>query len=300
MHTLRALICLLIIAAAGCFPPREKVVPPPPPVQGDILKSLGLNIQLERSNELVLNNGKDSVSLFKESTGIKFNGTYVYLPDPVTVSPENRWEISATSAKMLFEPLLERRKFPVSVIVIDPGHGGHDAGAVSVHGSAEKNLNLLLATNVASELRKKGFKVFMTRDKDKFISLAERPAAAEKFKADLFISIHHNAAVSTAAAGFEIFLPAPRSEKDIARAAQGADLALILYNKLAPINVFQGRGVKNADFKVLRLAPCPALLIEAGFLSHPVESAYMGTNHFRKSFAAALADGIATFVTETK
>jgi N-acetylmuramoyl-L-alanine amidase len=297
MHTVKkflpALVCAVMLAA-GCFWQQKKVLPPPP-VQGDILKSLNLNIMSERNNELVLHNGKDSVSLFKEKKAMKFNGVVVFLPDPVTVSPENRWDISAKSAKMLFEPLLEKRKFPIRTIVIDPGHGGHDAGAVSVHGAAEKNLNLLLAMNIASELQKKGFQVFMTRQKDNFISLDKRPAAAEKFKADLFISVHHNSAANVNAAGFEIFLHTPQSEQDITRAAQGANLAFRIYRKVAPLNTFAGRGVKNANFKVLRLAKCPALLIEAGFLSHPAESAYMATNHFRRAFSTALAEEIADF-----
>ncbi|MBR2720123.1 MAG: N-acetylmuramoyl-L-alanine amidase [Lentisphaeria bacterium] len=299
MHAVKrffpALICAVVFAGAGCFWQQKKVAPPAP-VQGDILKSLNLNIQSEQNNKLTLRRGVDSVSLFKESRGMIFNGVAVSLPDPVTVSPENRWEISDKSAKMFLEPLLEKRKFPIRTIVIDPGHGGHDSGAVSVHGAAEKNLNLLLALNVAAELRKKGFKVVMTREKDKFISLDKRPEIAEKCKADLFISIHHNSAPNINAAGFEIFLHTPQSEKDIDRAAKGANLALQICRRVSPLNTFPGRGVKHANFKVLRLAKCPAILIEAGFLSHPAESAYMATNHFRKNFSTALAEEIAGFV----
>ena len=72
-------------------------------------------------------------------------------------------------------------------------------------------------------------------------------------------------------------------------------LALSLHDKLAPLNYFPGRGVKLARFKVLRLAKSPAMLIEAGFLNHPVESAYMATAHFRKKFAVTLAQEITAF-----
>ena len=195
--------------------------------------------------------------------------------------------IPALSAKLPQRKLMK--------IMIDPGHGGNDSGVISIHGAAEKHLNLLLAQTIANELKKSGFEVFLTREKDIFIPLDKRVENIAKDKVDLFISIHHNSAPNPKASGLEIFLLDPQGENENQPVSQTVFLALSLHDKLAPLNYFPGRGVKLARFKVLRLAKSPAMLIEAGFLNHPVESAYMATAHFRKKFAVTLAQEITAF-----
>ena len=268
---------------------------PPEPVQGEVLKSLGLNISASGEKRLTIQQNTTTISLFKEKKGIVFNGTPVYLPDPVKVSEKNIWEISERSAAAILRPLLEKKRFPIRRILIDPGHGGNDSGVISIHGAAEKHLNLLLAQTIANELKKSGFEVFLTREKDIFIPLDKRVENIAKDKVDLFISIHHNSAPNPKASGLEIFLLDPQGENENQPVSQTVFLALSLHDKLAPLNYFPGRGVKLARFKVLRLAKSPAMLIEAGFLNHPVESAYMATAHFRKKFAVTLAQEITAF-----
>ncbi len=295
MHSVRRnflLLTAVLFAAAGCSP--QKIMPPEP-VQGEVLKSLGMNISASGEKKLTIQQNNTTISLFKEKKGIVFNGTPVYLPDPVKVSEKNIWEISERSAAAIFRPLLEKKKFPIRKILIDPGHGGNDPGVISPHGASEKHLNLLLAQTVAGELRKSGFEVLLTREKDTFIPLDKRVENIAKDKVDLFISIHHNSAPNPKASGLEIFLLDPQGENENEPVSQTVFLALSLHDKLAPLNHFPGRGVKLARFKVLRLAKSPAMLIEAGFLNHPVESAYMATAHFRKNFAMILAQEIAAF-----
>lgn len=295
MHSVKRVFLLLtavLFAAAGCSP--QKIMPPEP-VQGEVLKSLGLNISASGEKRLTIQQNTTTISLFKEKKGIVFNGTPVYLPDPVKVSENNIWEISERSAAAILRPLLEKKRFPIRRILIDPGHGGNDSGVISIHGAAEKHLNLLLAQTIANELKKSGFEVFLTREKDIFIPLDKRVENIAKDKVDLFISIHHNSAPNPKASGLEIFLLDPQGENENQPVSQTVFLALSLHDKLAPLNHFPGRGVKLARFKVLRLAKSPAMLIEAGFLNHPVESAYMATAHFRKKFAVTLAQEITAF-----
>ena len=204
------------------------------------------------------------------------------------------------SADTILKPLLEKRNFSIRKIIIDPGHGGNDPGVISPHGVSEKHLNLLLAQSVANELKKSGFEVTLTREKDVFIPLDKRVEDLDKNKFDLFISIHHNSSARPTASGLEIFLPEPQDENSCKRVSQTAYLAFALHKKLAPLNYFPGRGVKLARFKVLRLAKVPALLIEVGFLNHPMESAYLATAYFRKNFAAALTQEITAFASEQR
>ena len=300
MHSVKKSFLFLLaalFAAAGCS--QQKILPPEP-VQGEILKSLGLNILASGEKRLTIQQDMTKISLFKEKKGVDFNGVAVYLPDPVKVSDKNVWEISERSADTILKPLLEKRNFSIRKIIIDPGHGGNDPGVISPHGVSEKHLNLLLAQSVANELKKSGFEVALTREKDVFIPLDKRVEDLDKNKFDLFISIHHNSSARTTASGLEIFLPEPQDENSCKRVSQTAYLAFALHKKLAPLNYFPGRGVKLARFKVLRLAKVPALLIEVGFLNHPMESAYLATAYFRKNFAAALTQEITAFASEQR
>ena len=297
MHLVREggkiLFCLLMLVFAGC-PVKKEVKKVAPPVSTGALAAQNWQFAASEGVKTIWKSAGNTLELVSGSHAVIFNGVPVFLPDPVTVTAGNRWDIPERSAAALLKPLLEKRTLSIRTIVIDPGHGGHDSGALSIHGEKEKNLNLRLAQSVAAELKKAGFKVIMTRESDKFVTLDRRPQIAAEVKADLFISIHHNSSANPKSAGLEIFVLEPRNGDEEKAAASSVFTAFMLQKELAFLNGVPGRGVKCARFKVLRLSRTPALLIEAGFLNNPVESAYLPTAYYRKKFAVQLAETLAS------
>ncbi len=214
----------------------------------------------------------------------------------------------------------------VRTIVIDPGHGGQEVGARGPGGTLEKDVSLAIARKLRAELvNARGLSVFLTRDKDAEVSLDERTATANNYKADLFVSIHANASRARGAKGSEVyFLSYQASDDDarrmaqaegaaepLARAAGSSDLALILWDmaqaehleesstlasrlqeELAVVTGSEGRGVKQAPFRVLVGAGMPAALVETAFISNPEEEKLLASDAYQAKIASALARGI--------
>ena len=214
----------------------------------------------------------------------------------------------------------------VRTVVIDPGHGGENPGARGSGGSQEKDIALSIARRLRAELvNARGLSVFLTRDKDVDVDLDERTAIANNYKADLFISIHANASRARGAKGSEVyFLSYQASDDESRRTAQsegaaeplpgtaaGADLALILWDmaqaehleessalasriqeELAVVTGSEGRGVKQAPFRVLVGAAMPAVLVEVAFISNPDEEKLLASEAYQAKVAASLARGI--------
>jgi N-acetylmuramoyl-L-alanine amidase len=205
-----------------------------------------------------------------------------------------------------------------------------DLGAQGATGLLEKEVALQIARKLRVTLANSlGLQVFLTRDKDDDISLDERTAIANNYKADLFVSIHANASRARAANGSEVyFLSYQASDEESRRVAQseglaaapatpagsGADLALILWDmaqaehleessllatrlqeELAAVTGSQGRGVKQAPFRVLVGAAMPAVLVEVAFISNPDEEKLLAQDAFLSRVAAALARGVGRY-----
>ncbi|HEY5908871.1 MAG TPA: N-acetylmuramoyl-L-alanine amidase, partial [Vicinamibacteria bacterium] len=218
----------------------------------------------------------------------------------------------------------------IRTVVIDPGHGGEDLGAQGPAGLLEKDVALSIARRLRAIITNTlGLQVFLTRDKDAEITLDERTAIANNYKADLFISIHANAWRGRSANGSEVyFLSYQASDEESRRVAQtegaalppsapsgaGADLALILWDmaqaehleessllagriqeELAAVTGSQGRGVKQAPFRVLVGAAMPAVLVEVAFISNPEEEKLLAQDAFQAKVAAALARGVGRY-----
>lgn len=162
------------------------------------------------------------------------------------------------------------------VIVIDPGHGGTDSGAMGSNGIQEKNIVLKVAKEIErlnKNLFQNRFEIYLTRYTDTLISLRDRIKLAEKLKVDLFISLHCNHSENRNAKGIEVYVFNRKNNKT-------KESILLAYElqKGMQLNLgFRTRGVKFADFQVLREASnrYPALLIEMGFLSNRDESLYL-------------------------
>jgi N-acetylmuramoyl-L-alanine amidase len=177
-----------------------------------------------------------------------------------------------------------------SIIMLDPGHGGKDPGAV-VGKSQEKTVALSVSQAVAANLRKRGFTVHETRSTDQFIELDERVAAAARRGAGLFVSIHANAASNRKARGVEVFYPNENSP----RAATAERLASRMSTRIAAVQGQPNRGAKRdpRGLRVLRGTRMPAVLVELGFMTNPEDLKLLNDAGWRTRAAAAIADEIA-------
>ncbi|EAK0945945.1 N-acetylmuramoyl-L-alanine amidase [Campylobacter lari] len=218
------------------------------------------------------------------------------------------------------------------IIVIDPGHGGKDPGTLGDKGVREKDVVLSVALKLGNELKKRGYRIYYTRSTDKFINLRDRTSMANEKMADLFISIHANAAPNKQRAktlqGIETFFLSPaRSErsKKAAELENQSDFEemnffskqtflnflnrekIVASNKLAidvqkkilsnvrkKYKVVDG-GVREAPFWVLVGAQMPAILIETGYISHSSERNRLTNKNFQELLAIGIANGIESY-----
>lgn len=212
-------------------------------------------------------------------------------------------------------------KFTIRTIVVDAGHGGKDPGAVSPFGTREKDINLKIARLLEEQLRSRGFHVVLTRSRDIFLTLQERVDVAKKAQADIFVSIHANAARSRSASGVELYYLTPQRLNSQQRAlsiarhdgslrgmpdeskvilwdlmltknyALSVEFASSLYQMFRNMS-FKVKPPKKAPFYVLRLAYVPSVLVEAGYLTNRLEEKALKKTHYQKQIAEAVALGI--------
>ena len=222
--------------------------------------------------------------------------------------------ISVMDVSKIIEPVLRpsriSRPEKVETVVLDPGHGGSDQGASSSWGS-EKFFTLDVALAARRELIRAGYRVEMTRATDTAVSLEDRVKFANRFSRAVFVSIHFNSAAG--GAGVETFALAPEgvtsnmfsehhvSASDVARHAGNAQdernialTASIHATVLSRLAAFD-RGVKHARFHVLRDIKIPAVLVEGGFISNPVEGERIATSYYRQRLGAAIAQGVQNY-----
>ena len=182
-------------------------------------------------------------------------------------------------------------------IVIDPGHGGKDAGAISRTGVKEKDIVLSIANKIVElnyRLNKKPLDVFLTRYTDTFVSLADRTRLSKKLKADVFISIHCNASANPKASGTEVYIY-PKSEM---QAQASAYLGFTIQKRLTNTLGFKNRGVKFGDFQVLRdsRTECVTILLEIGFLSHVDEVEYLSKEEVQGAVALVVLEMVIDYL----
>jgi len=285
-------------------------------------------------------NSKDKIRLvleddnnIKSSAYVKNNRLVIHilnLPKYKTKKEKTQKEIHV---KELFETKKYKKikKYSKS-IVIDPGHGGKDSGAVGYNGYQEKRAVLRIALRLRDILKKRGYRVYMTRSNDRFIDLKDRTHYANVKKADLFISIHANAIEGRkklTQKGIETFYLSPARSERAKRVAAKENRAsminmdmlskntllnflnrekIIQSNKLA-IDVqgnilkdlrrkYQGvvdGGVRPAPFWVLVGAGMPAVLVEVGYITNPTEAKRLFNPFYQSYIAKGIADGIESY-----
>jgi len=169
-----------------------------------------------------------------------------------------------------------------TTVVVDAGHGGKDNGAFRRFGGAEKNATLDVAKRLASKLRESQFKVVMTRSDDNFVELDQRASISNRQKNAIFVSVHFNDSGRRGIRGFETYYHSP-----VAR-----PLAYRIQQRLMTLPGATNRGVKTANFRVLRKAAYPAVLVECGFLSNRKEGAAARSASRRDDLADKIAEAI--------
>ena len=179
------------------------------------------------------------------------------------------------------------------IIVIDPGHGGIDTGAWGVNGAVEKDIVLSVAKKIDSlntNLFDDRFEIYLTRYRDTLISLGDRTELAKRLNAAIFISLHCNKAKNKKAKGIEVYV----DERQKRYSKSSFRLANIMQRELNDNLGFKSRGVKTANFQVLRETTenFPAILLEIGFLSSVVEAQYLNKVEKHNSIALVILESI--------
>lgn len=169
-----------------------------------------------------------------------------------------------------------------STVVIDAGHGGKDNGANRRFGGLEKVATLDVAKRLNRKLRESQLKTVMTRTTDVFVSLDQRVAIENAQKNSIFVSIHFNDSRRRAVRGFETYYHSSNS----------VELARRIQAKLLTMARSSDRGVKSANFRVLRLAAYPAVLVECGFLSNRSDGRQARDSDYRELLADKIAEAI--------
>ncbi len=178
------------------------------------------------------------------------------------------------------------------LIVIDPGHGGEDPGARSKMAPflIEKQLTLYTAKETASRLRAKGYRVVMTRVQDQTVGLFERVHFAERRRADLFVSIHFNACPKPDVRGIEVYYF--KNRKTDARQKDSHRVGKLVLDQVSFATSSPSRGVRHGNFCVVRETKMPAILVEGGYLTSPIELKRLSSKAYMQKIAFGIAQGI--------
>lgn len=173
-----------------------------------------------------------------------------------------------------------------NTVVIDAGHGGHDRGGIPQNLIPEKNVALDVALRVARRLQNAGIRTVLTRNNDVFITLAQRVAVANAQRRALFLSIHFNSALRPGARGIETYHN---------RSSAAIQLATMIQRNCMRTTTGENRGVKSANYYVLRKNRLPAVLVECGFLTNRQDATMASSREYRESLAAQIANAIIAF-----
>jgi N-acetylmuramoyl-L-alanine amidase len=193
-------------------------------------------------------------------------------------------------------------------IVIDPGHGGRDEGAIA-NGLMEKQLTLDLGFRVERLLQTFGFKTVLTRRDDTYLSLPERVGLANQIEHSYFLSLHFNQSASPTASGVETFYATEKVPPEAAwnwvgyfnkpEMREGSDtgetFAGYVQDSLLTRTEAANRGIKARELYMVRHTRAPAVLVEGGFLSNPFEARLIATPEYRDRLAASIVEGVIRF-----
>lgn len=273
------------------------------------------------------------------SEPVLMKGGFIYFPLRFARYPINRlFRPEKKKAGVPYTPKREPKKaekitekrYKIRKVVIDPGHGGKDPGAISKTGLREKDVVLDVSQRIKKELEKSGIDVVMTRDSDNFITLSRRAEIANKCDADLFVSIHANANRSRWMSGFEIYCLSEATD-DNARALAASENSVLKYeegsfakhskdldaivwdlrfteHRVESIELaeficqsvtdnlkMRNRGIKSARFYVLKYVEMPSVLVEMSYLSNKTDEKNLNKSSYKQGLAEGIASGIINY-----
>ncbi len=327
----RVFILLLVFSWVGCAAPSVR-----PPLEEASLKTLCELHDIEwRSDNVgqVITLDKQGLlaKVMVGSSVVMVNNQKVTLSSPVRRSKDKILVPPDFKQKVIDELL--RRIAPLArrfkEIIIDPGHGGYDPGAMGRDNLVEKNITLDIAKRLKQNLENQGIQVTLTRSSDVFISLEDRVALVSRLKGDLFVSIHVNSSRAKSAHGFEVYHlrdidqlkwgneVKPNSQEMFNHFAMQKNspvlekilLDMIYVHKQAESKQLAGRvaavtadgissenrGVKSSEFFVLKNTLIPAILVEVGFLSNQKEGNLLESSEYRQKIADNLGKSILNY-----
>jgi N-acetylmuramoyl-L-alanine amidase len=304
-----------VILASGCRTPQPVEAPQAVEQvpQGTIsvlqlAQRLGLAFEEDSPSMVMLRNAGNRVTLIPDPAGQAFvngmrvgpEGGYVrvrgilYVPE--ALEGDIRTALASPAAPATQHARIIPKPLPAPArprlarayrIVVDPGHGGKDPGTIGRAGLREKSITLPVAKELARLLRQDGFDVTMTRQTDVFIELDERAAIANRFGADLFVSIHADACPDPFMRGFAVYTcqgPSTGSRgvaAAVAESLRGAE--------------GEGLGMRQANYRVLVVTQCPAILVELGYLSNGSDAEMLAEHPAQVQLARSIADGISEY-----
>ncbi|WP_372794505.1 N-acetylmuramoyl-L-alanine amidase [Pontiella sp.] len=266
----------------------------------------------------VMENRYNKVEIETNSRRAWINGVMIWLHSACRKSGSD-WTIREADFKRGIDPILRTYAYAPGrmprLVVLDPGHGGKDTGSISPKGYREKDLVLDISYRVRKLLEAKGIRVKMTRTGDTYPNLDVRSTYAYKVGADLFISIHANAAGAPSASGVETFITSSTGYDSTNAYGQDQDTFAFKNNTYDALNAVLGfsihsnvvkmskrddRGLRRARYSVLKHTRCPAALVECGFLTNPDEEILLNTSSYRESIARGISNGVLGYFTLVK
>jgi len=303
-----------------------------------IAKAYGFRYKFDSFEQrATLDNDQDHIKLIRISDQILFNNREIkmeglieikngalYVPYSfLSILPKSEISSKVVRSPVIIQPVTkpvvaQPNKYLIRTIVIDPGHGGKDPGA-SYGKTKEKTIVFDVAQRLKTILDDAGIRVIMTRDKDEFISLWSRANIANKAKADLFVSVHANAARVRQAKGFEIYYLSEDMDdnqrasisavntkenatlwdmKHTENREQSIGLAKLLCDRMGCQLNTRNRGDKSARFYVLKRTDMPSVLIEVGFISNWHEKTNLSSSSYRQKVAETIAEGLIEYKSE--
>jgi N-acetylmuramoyl-L-alanine amidase len=269
---------------------------------------------LDRGDKIVATNRTTRLVFDADARNTEINGIQVALSYPVA-NVNGTPLIAQRDLDTAIRPLLFPERYVehrvIRTICLDPGHGGKDTGnRVGWH--YEKIYTLALAAEVRDQLKKAGFNVVLTRTRDTYVDLPLRPMTANQRGADLFVSLHFNATETgrNEVEGPETYCITPVGASSTNARGEGSDYGPTAGNRHEPSSLLlayqvqkslvknlgvEDRGVRRARFAVLRDSTMPAILIESGYMTHPVEGKKIFRDAYRRQLAQAIVKGILAY-----
>lgn len=281
----------------------------------DMARYYGMEYRHPDSKTIQLGSRWSSLKFNLKSRISEINGVQVWLHEGLR-KYHGDWILSRADAQRIIDPLLRSKDHlknnSPATIVLDPGHGGKDKGAIGSRNVQEKLAALDIAKRTRKHLKRLGIKALLTREGDKFISLNERTKLAARWNADLFVSIHLNSSASPSANGVECYvLTSPgfrstnaKSRKRIkrlrypgtAREEESTVAGFMIQKNLLAQTGAEDRGMREGRFYVLKHNICPTVLVECAFLSNSREQNKVLKASYRDNIAKGIALGIADYV----